>query len=109
MPVAYKDAMIAGTANTSTYATLYNTGSASTAIISNLMIANESTVAVTVRVGVAASATTPASGSFYMYDVIVPANDTLSMGPIALGNTKFIRVASSAATCTFSAAIAEVT
>lgn len=101
--------MIAGTASTSTYATLYNTGSASTAIISNLMIANESTSPVIIRIGVASTATTPASGSFYMYDVTVPANDTLSMGPIALGTDRFLRVASSAATCTFSAAIAEVT
>lgn len=109
MPVAYKDVMVAGTTSTGTYATLYSTNSTTTAIISNLSIANESTTPLTVRVGAASSAVAPASGSFYMFDVTVPANDTLSIGPIAVGPTRFIRVSSSAATCTFAAAVAEVT
>lgn len=109
MPVAYKDVMIPGTASTGTYSTLYSTNSTTTAIISNIMIANESATAVVVRIGAASSAATPASGSFYMFDVTIPGNDTLSIGPVAVGATRFIRVSSSATTCTFAAAVAEVT
>lgn len=108
MATAYKDAQVVGTSSTGTYSTLYSTGASTTAIISNLMIANESSSAVTVRVGLAGSAATPASGSFLLYDVVVAGNDTLSIGPYALGNTRFIRVSSSAATCSFSAAVAEI-
>lgn len=108
MATAYKDAMVVGTSSTGTYSTLYSTGASTTAIISNLMIANESSSAVTVRVGLAGSAATPASGSFLLYDVVVAGNDTLSIGPYALGNTRFIRVSSSANTCSFSAAVAEI-
>lgn len=108
MATAYKDAMVQGTSSTGTYSTLYSTGASTTAIISNLLIANESSSAVTVRVGLAGSAGTPAAGSFLLYDVVIAGNDTLSFGPYALGNTRFIRVSSSANTCTFSAAVAEI-
>lgn len=108
MATVYKDAMTAGSSATSNYNTLYSTGSSTTAIISNIMIANEASSSVTVRVGVASSAGTPASGAFLLYDVVIAANDTLSLGPYALGNTRFIRVSSSAATCSFSAAVAEI-
>lgn len=108
MPTVYKDATAVGTSSTSTYSTLYSTGASTTAIISNLMIANESSSSVTVRVGLAGSAATPASGSFLLYDVVIGGNDTLSIGPHALGNTRFIRVSSSAITCSFSAAVAEI-
>lgn len=108
MATAYKDAMVQGTASTGTYATLYSTGASTTAIISNLIIANEAASAVTVRVAVMDSAGTPSSGQFLLEDVVVPANDTLAIGPYALGNTRFIRVSSSANTCTFAVAIAEI-
>lgn len=108
MATAYKDAMVQGTSSTSTYATLYSTDGTKTAIISNLIIANESSSAVTVRVGVMGSAGTPGTGQFLLDDVVIAANDTLSFGPYALGNTRFIRVSSSANTCTFSAAVAEI-
>lgn len=108
MATAYKDAMVQGTSSTGTYSTLYSTGASTTAIISNLIIANEAASAVTVRVAVMGSAGTPASGNFLLDDVVIAANDTLSFGPYALGNTRFIRVSSSANTCTFSAAVAEI-
>lgn len=109
MPTAYKDQQVAGTASTSTYATLYSTGASTTAVVSSIIIANEAASAVTVRVGLAGSATTPASGAFILYDRSIPANDTLILNlPLALGNTKFIRVSSSAATCSFTAAVAEI-
>lgn len=108
MATAYKDAQVVGTASTGTYSTLYNTGASTTAIISNIVIANESSNAVTVRVGLAGSAVSPASGSFLLYDAIVPGNDTLQIGPYTLGNNRYVRISSSANTCTFSAAVAEI-
>ena len=108
MPTAYSLSQVQGTASTGTYSTLYSTGASTTAIISNLVITNHAASAVTVRVGIAASATTPASSAWLLYDVVVAANDTLSFGPLSLGNTQFIRVSSSANTCTFSAAVAEI-
>jgi hypothetical protein len=110
MATTYKDAQVVGTSGGigANYSTLYSTGASTTAIISNLIIANESSSAVTVRVGLAASAGTPASGAFLLYDVVIAGNDSLSFGPYSLGNTRFLRVSSSAATCTFSAAVAEI-
>jgi hypothetical protein len=109
MATAYKDQQVAGTAATSTYATLYSTGAATTAVVSAIIVCNEATSPVTVRIGLAASATTPASGAFIAYDAVVAANDTLVLNlPLSLGNTKFIRVSSSATTCSFTAAVAEI-
>lgn len=108
MATAYKDAMVQGTSSTGTYATLYSTGASTTAIISNILVANETASAVTVRIGVMGSAGTPGTGQFLIEDVVVGGGDTLSFGPYALGNTRFIRVSSSANTCTFAAAVAEI-
>lgn len=109
MATAYKDQQVVGTASTSTYSTLYSTGASTTAVVSSIIIANEAASSVTVRVGLAASATTPASGAFILYDRVIPGNDTLILNlPLALGNTKFIRVSSSATTTSFTAAVAEI-
>jgi len=109
MATIYKDSQTAGTASTGTYATLYSTGASTTAVISSIIICNEATSAVTVRIGIAASAGTPASGSFILYDRTIPANDTLTLtAGFALGNTKFIRVSSSAATVSFTAGVSEI-
>jgi hypothetical protein len=109
MATAYKTQQLVGTASTSTYGTLYNTGGATTAIVSAIVICNESTSSVTVRVGIKGSAGTPASGEFLVYDRTVAANDTLILNlPVTLGNTEFIRCSSSATTCTFTAAVAEI-
>lgn len=108
MPTAYKDAMVQGGTAVTSYSTLYSTGASTTAIISNILIANEAASSVTVRLAVMGSAGTPASGQFLLDDVVIAANDTLSFGPYALGNTRFIRVSSSANTCTFAAAVAEI-
>ena len=108
MATTYKLAQVQGSASTGTYATLYNTGASTTAIISNLLIANEAGSAVTVRVGTDTTAGTPGAGEWILYDVVIAANDTLSFGPLSLGNTQYLRVSSSANTCTFSAAVAEI-
>lgn len=107
MPTAYRDAQVVGTGSTSTYSTLYSTGS-NTAIISNILISNESAGDVIVRIGVAGTATTPASGAFLLYDILISPNDTLSFGPYSLGSNKFLRVSSSSVACSFSAAVAEI-
>ena len=109
MATAYKTQQVVGTSATSTYSTLYNTGVATTAVVSSIVICNEAASAVTVRVGLAASATTPASGQFLLLDRVVPANDTLILNlPLTLGNSTYIRCSSSATTCTFTAAVAEI-
>lgn len=108
MATTYKLAQVQGSASTGTYATLYNTGASTTAIVSNLLIANEAAAAVTVRVGTDTTAGTPGAGEWILYDVVIAANDTLSFGPLSLGNTQYLRVSSSANTCTFSAAVAEI-
>lgn len=109
MATAYKDQFVVGTASTGTYSTLYNTGGATTAVVSSIIVCNEAASAVTIRIGVLGSAGTPASGQFIVYDRVVPANDTLILSAgLALGNTKYIRVSSSATTCTFYAAVAEI-
>ena len=77
--------------------------------MSNILICNEGASAATFRIGIAASATPPASGSFIAYDRSVAVGETLSIGPISLGNTKYIRCSSSASTVSFVAAVAEIT
>jgi hypothetical protein len=109
MAVAYLTKQVVGTAATSTYSTLYSTGASTTAVVSSILVCNEAAASVTVRIGLAASAATPASGAFLVYDRVVPANDTLILNlPVTLGNTTFIRTSSSAATCSFTAAVGEV-
>ena len=108
MATTYKLAQVQGTSSTGTYSTLYNTGASTTAIVSNLLIANQASATVTVRVGIDDTAGTPGAAEWLLYDVVVGANDTLSFGPLSLGNTQYLRVSSSANTCTFSAAVAEI-
>lgn len=108
MPTTYSLSQAQGSASTGTYVTLYSTGASTRAIISNLMIANQATSTVTVRVGVMGSAGTPSAAQWLLYDVVISPNDTLSIGPLSLGTSQFIRCSSSANTCTFSAAVAEI-
>lgn len=108
MATAYSGPQVAGSGAIGTYSTLYNTGAATTAVVSRIYIANEGASAVTVRLGLAGSATTPASGAFLLYDVSIPAGNTLDFGPISLGNTKYIRCSASASTVSFTAAVAEI-
>ena len=105
MATTYKEQVAQGTASTSTYSTLYSTGAGVTAVC-QLMISNESSSAVTVRVGLADSAGTPSR--FRLYDVVVAGNDTLSFGPINMAASRFLRVSSSANTCTFWGDVAEI-
>lgn len=105
MATTYKEQVAQGTASTGTYSTLYSTVAGVTAVC-QLMISNESSSAVTVRVGLADSAGTPSR--FRLYDVVVAGNDTLSFGPINMAASRFLRVSSSANTCTFWGDVAEI-
>lgn len=109
MPTAYKLAQVQGTAGVTTYATLYSTGASTTAVLSSISICNTASTSATYRIGVMASAGTPAAGNWIVNGATVPANDTvfLTVG-LSLGNTQFVRVSSSANTVDFSASVAEI-
>jgi hypothetical protein len=109
MATAYKYSQVQGTASTGTYATLYTTPSATEAVISSLVITNQSSSALTVRVGMDTTAGTPAASEFLIYDAAVAGNDTvaLTLG-ITMPASNFIRVASSASTCNFTAFLSEI-
>jgi hypothetical protein len=110
MPTAYKYAQVQGTAAVGTFATLYTTPSSTEAVISSLVICNQSSSAITVRVGLDATAGTPGASEFLVYDASVAGNDTvaLTLG-ITMEAGKFIRVSSSANTIAFSAFLSEIT
>lgn len=109
MANAYKYAQVQGTASTGTYATLYTTPAATEAVISSIVITNQSSSAVTVRIGLDTTAGTPGSSEWLVYDAAVAGNDTvaLTLG-ITLDAEKYVRVSSSANTCNFSAFLSEI-
>jgi hypothetical protein len=109
MATAYKISQIQGTSSSSTYATLYNTGASTTAVVSTIAICNTENTAATYRIGIMGSAGSPDAAEWIVYDSSVSSNDTvfLTVG-IALDNNKFIRVSSSANTVTFSAYVSEI-
>jgi len=109
MATTYKLAQAAGGTATSVYTSLYSTGTATTAIVSNLLIANQGTASLTVRVGTdTAGATAPGAGEFLLYDVVISGNDTLSFGPLTMGTSLALVVSASGTASTFSAAVAEI-
>ena len=109
MATAYKYAQVQGTASTSTYATLYTTPAATQAVISSIVITNQSSSAVTVRIGLDTTAGTPGASEWLVYDAAIAGNDTvaLTLG-VTLDASKFVRVSSSANTCNFSAFLSEI-
>jgi len=109
MATAYKYAQVQGTASTGTYATLYETPSATEAVISSLVITNQSSSAVTVRIGLDTTAGTPGASEWLVYDAAIAGNDTvaLTLG-VTMDAGKFVRVSSSANTCNFSAFLSEI-
>lgn len=110
MPTSYKYAQVQGTASTGTYATLYNSASATQAVISSIVICNQASSDVTVRIGLDTTAGTPGASEFLVYDAVVAGNDTIALTlGVTLDPSKFIRVSSSANTCSFSAFVSEIT
>jgi hypothetical protein len=110
MPEAYKYSQVQGTAGTGTYATLYSTSASASAVISSIVICNQASTEVTVRIGLTTSAGTPTASQFLVYDAIVLGNDTvaLTLG-ITMDTSKFLRISSSANTCSFAAFVSEIT
>jgi hypothetical protein len=109
MATAYKYAQVQGTASTGTYATLYESPSATEAVISSLVITNQASSDVTVRIGMDATAGTPGDSEWLVYDAVVAGNDTvaLTLG-VTMPAANFIRVSSSANTCNFTAFLSEI-
>jgi hypothetical protein len=110
MPTAYKYSQVQGTASTGTYATLYTTPAATEAVISSIVITNQASSSVTVRIGMDTTAGTPGASEWLVYDAVVAGNDTvaLTLG-VTMPASNFIRVSSSANTCNFSAFLSELT
>ena len=110
MATAYKYAQVQGTASTGTFATLYTTPASTEAVISSLVICNQSSSAITVRIGLDATDGTPGADEFLVYDASVAGNDTvaLTLG-ITMDASKYLRVSSSANTISFSAFLSEIT
>ena len=110
MATSYKFSQVQGTTGTASFATLYNTASATQAVVSSLVVTNQGSSDVTIRMGLAGSASTPGASEFLVYDAVVAGNDTvaLTLG-VTLPASKFIRVSSSASTCNFSAFVSEIT
>lgn len=108
MPTNYKPAQVQGTAGVSTYATLYSTSGVQ-AVISTIVVCNTAATPATYRIGLDTTAGTPAASEWLVYDATIAANDSvcLTLG-IALDDSKFIRVSSSANTVTFSAFVSEM-
>lgn len=109
MATAYKYAQVQGTASTGTYSTLYQTPAATQAVISSLVITNQASSDVTVRIGLDTTAGTPGASEWLVYDAVVAGNDTvaLTLG-ITMPASNFIRVSSSANTCNFTAFLSEI-
>lgn len=109
MATAYKYAQVQGTASTGTYSTLYTTPAATEAVISSLVITNQASSDVTVRIGLDTTAGTPGNSEWLVYDAVVAGNDTvaLTLG-VTLDAQKYVRVSSSADTCNFSAFLSEI-
>ena len=109
MATAYKYAQVQGTSSTGTYATLYTTPASTEAVISSVVITNQSSSAVTIRIGLDTTAGTPGSDEWLVYDASVAGNDTvaLTLG-ITMDASKYLRVSSSANTCNFSAFLSEI-
>jgi hypothetical protein len=109
MATAYKYAQVQGTSSTGTYATLYTTPASTEAVISSVVITNQSSSSVTIRIGLDATAGTPGDSEWLVYDAAVAGNDTvaLTLG-ITMDAEKYLRVSSSADTCNFSAFLSEI-
>ena len=110
MATAYKYAQVQGTAAVGTFATLYTTPGSTEAVISSIVICNQSSSAITVRIGLDATEGTPGADEFLVYDASVAGNDTvaLTLG-ITMPASKYLRVSSSANTIAFSAFLSEIT
>lgn len=112
MAEAYKYSSVQGTSGVGTFATLYGTTTAnSTAVVSTIAVCNTASAAATYRIGIMGTEGTPAAtDGLIAWDATVPARDTVFITVGAtMGNSRYIRVSSSATTVTFTAFISEIT
>jgi hypothetical protein len=112
MATAYMTKFLAApAADVTTFGTLYSTDGTHTAVISSLIICNTSASNVLFRIGIMATAGTPAvaSGQFVAYDATVAANDTITMDiGLTVGNTLFLRCSAASTAVNFIASVAEI-
>lgn len=110
MPTAYKNAQLQGTANLTTYGSLYTTGASTTAVISSIVVTNTASVVKQYRVAIMPTpAGTPAAANWIVYDGSIAPNDAvaLTLG-LTMSNSQVLRVSSTDANVTFSAYISEI-
>jgi hypothetical protein len=78
-------------------------------VISSLVVTNQASSDVTVRIGLDTTAGTPGDDEWLIYDAVVAGNDTvaLTLG-VTLPASRYVRISSSASTCNFSAFLSEI-
>jgi hypothetical protein len=109
MATSYKYSQVQGTSAVGTFATLYTTPAATQAVISTIVVTNQASSDVTVRIGMDDTAGTPGASEFLVYDAVIAGNDTVALTiGVTMAAEKFIRVSSSADTCNFSAFLSEI-
>ena len=108
MPTTYK---VLGQSNPSatTLTTLYTVPAATTAVVSSIVIANQTATAATFRLAVRVAGASIANSQYIGYDITVGASDStvLTMG-ITMGATDVLSVYASTSTLTFSAFGSEI-
>lgn len=99
-----------GTSAVGTYTNLGGPGSGKEWLVSTIVICNQAASAMTYRLAVAQSPSSPNVTEFIVYGATVPANDTvtLTLG-ITLESGFALSASSSANTCSFSAFGTEIT
>lgn len=92
-----------------TNTTLYTVPSATSAVISTIVVANLTTTAATFRIAIRPAGATLANQHYIAYDITVGASDstTITLG-ITLGATDVVTVYGSTATLAFSAYGSEI-
>jgi hypothetical protein len=88
----------------SSLTTLYTSGTAAGAVVSSVVICNQSTSAQTYRVSVRVAGAGDTPKQYLAYDVVLGSNatDTLTLG-LTLANTDVISIAASSTSVSFSA------
>jgi hypothetical protein len=88
----------------SSFTTLYTSGTTNGAIVSSIVICNQSTSAQTYRIAIRVAGAADTPKQYLAYDVVLGSNatDTLTLG-ITLANTDVISIAASSTSVSFNA------
>lgn len=111
MPTSYTRSGVQGTNSLSEFATLYNTTSGKTGILSTISVCNTGNADELFRIGFTTSASaTPNYSEWLIYDSSVNGNSTefLTLG-ISIPQNTYIRGSSSASTVVFQSFVSEIT